>query len=93
VEVQPDPPTNSAEASFDGLNVEVPSTPDGPLIVESPCLEVDPSDVEVQPDSPTNSAEVSFDRLNVEVPSAPDDPLIVESPCLEVDPSEGAPQM
>jgi len=64
----PDPPTNSAEASFNGLNVEVPSAPDNPLIVESPCLEVDPSDVEVQPNPPTNSAEASFDGLNVEVP-------------------------
>jgi len=58
---KPDPPTNAAKASLNGLNVELPSTPDNPLIVESPCLEVDPSDVEVQPDPPTNSAEASFD--------------------------------
>jgi len=85
---KPDPPTNSAETSFDGLNVEVPSAPDNPLIIESPCLEVDPSDLEVLPDPPTNSDEASFNGFNVEVPSAPGDPSIVESPCLEVDPPD-----
>ena len=40
---KPDPPTNSAEASFNGLNVEAPSAPDNSLIVESPCLDEDHS--------------------------------------------------